>query len=49
MTLTGETGGAIHLTNTGPRALHVLPAMEEAARTTSATKVHVEKKKRKTE
>lgn len=45
MTLTGETGGAIPLTNTGPHALPVLRAMEEAARTTSATKVHVEKGK----
>lgn len=43
MTWTGETGGAIHLTNMGPRALLVLPAMEVAARTTSASKVHVKK------
>lgn len=49
MTFTGETGGAIPLTNTGPHALPVLRAMEEAARTTSATKVHVEEKKRKAE
>lgn len=39
MTGTGETGGAIRLTNMGPRALPVLPAMGEAAKTTSATKV----------
>lgn len=43
MTWTGETGGAIRLTNMGPRALPVLPAMEEAARTTSATNVCVGK------
>lgn len=43
MTWTGETGGAIHLTNTGPRALPVLPATEEAAKTTSAAKVNLKK------
>lgn len=36
----GETGGATRLTNTAPRAPPVLPATGEAARTTSATKVH---------
>lgn len=41
MIWTGETGGAIRLINMGPHALPVLPAMEEAARTTSATKVCV--------
>lgn len=39
MPWTGGTGGAIRLTNTGPPALLALPATEEAARTTSATKV----------
>lgn len=39
MIWTGETGGATHLTSMGPPAPPVLPAMEEAARTTSATKV----------
>lgn len=41
VTCSGETGGAMHLTNTGPHALLVLPAMEEDARTTSATKVRI--------
>lgn len=36
---TGETGGGTHPTSTGPPALPVLPALEEAARTTFATKV----------
>ena len=39
---TGGTGGAIRLTNMGPPALPAPPAMEEAARTTSATKVRTE-------
>lgn len=39
MTWTGETGGVTHLTSTGLPAPPALPAMEEAARTTSATKV----------
>lgn len=36
----GETGGATRLTNTAPHVPPVLPATVEAARTTSATKVH---------
>lgn len=40
---TGETGGGILLTNTAPLALPVPPATEVAARTTSATKVYINK------